>query len=117
MNIHQDHHDAGETKATYQANQLIGNHQEAIVITLDPDQDNPGESKIGVFTKLASTGSRLSAVLEQILVNLRRTRDDKSRSSSFKNPPSGPSQEHNCEGPKDSADCCEAICRQGSRPA
>lgn len=58
--------------------QLLHGHQEAIVIFLDPDEESQGESKIGVFTKLLKSDSRLSQVLESVLNNIRHTRDAKS---------------------------------------
>jgi len=110
MNIHNDLQKRGGKESKTLISQIFENHQEAIVITLDPDDDNSSESKIGVFTKLVSNDSKLSAVLEQILLNLQRTLDGKSRSSSLESKTAPQKDQSNCEGPENSAGSGETIC-------
>lgn len=76
MNNEQKGLNTNKRISTEYAKQLLDQHEEAVVIYLDKDVETEGEHKISVLTKLASK-SKLSAVLEQILLNLQRTRDAK----------------------------------------
>lgn len=59
-----------EYEADPMVNELFQGHQEALVIYLDPDEENEGESNVGVYTKVRD-GSQLmmmlAAILEQLL--------------------------------------------------
>lgn len=113
MNIKDTQGEKGGTESAVK--QILEEHQEAIVITLDPEKDDPSESKIGVFTKLMEEGSKLSAILDKILVNLQRTRDGKTRSS-VENTTTSLSKKRGGKGPKDCAGGGKAIICKYSKP-
>lgn len=62
------------TDAKGQAEQLLLEHKEALVIYLDPDDGPMGESNISVFAKLANK-SVLSSVLQEILRSLDKSHE------------------------------------------
>jgi hypothetical protein len=62
---------------------LVENHREALIIYLDKDPANPGESLISVVTKLEKEGA-LSEVLISILYNLVQTNNVKKHSGKAK---------------------------------
>jgi hypothetical protein len=53
---------------------VLGDHEEALILVLDPDPESEGESKISCFLKTTER-SRLSAYLPRLLEQLLKTCD------------------------------------------
>ena len=51
--------------------QIQNEHKESLIIYLDPDEEIEGESKIELFMKADKYNSKLSSILEQLLLQIR----------------------------------------------
>lgn len=86
--------------------QVLGSHEEALVLLLDPDEDTEGESTIACFMKMGKP-SRLAAYLPDLLEQLLKTSSGKSSSDIPAETATGTKENHRTGSADDQSGCKE----------